>query len=107
MRVLWLGSMCGSSCGEPIAQRWSPAVKRGIRDSRCRVPASGRAGTASGMGDCLCVRHQLLWHACPPWRSEDAPLGDGFLASVCKDWEAELEPLRLPPRAVCLRTVWC
>ena len=93
--------------GEPIAQRWSPAVKRSIRESRVRstrllvehvlrqerpvdfICASGISyyGTHAGAGQC-----------------EDSPAGDGFLASVCKDWEAELQPLRAAGhRAVSLR----
>lgn len=82
--------------GENLAQRWTDDVKRRIRDSRVestkllsrtvatlagkpRVFLSGSAiGIYGSRGD------EIL--------DESSTLGDDFLASVCKDWEAAAEP---------------
>lgn len=81
--------------GESVAAgRWTPEKKRRIRDSRIGptfrlATAAARAGVpvflaASGIGiygdrgdECL---------------TEDSPLGSGFLADVCRDWEAACQP---------------
>jgi uncharacterized protein (TIGR01777 family) len=78
--------------GEKLDQRWTDDVKQRIRDSRVqgtmllartvaslspkpRVMVSGSAiGIYGNRGD------ELL--------DESSTLGDGFLASVCRDWEA-------------------
>ncbi|HXT19049.1 MAG TPA: TIGR01777 family oxidoreductase [Gemmatimonadaceae bacterium] len=95
--------------GENIAQRWSASAKRRIRESRVvtttsiaeamasmphgpRVLVSGSAiGIYGSRGD------ELL--------DEASTLGDDFLASVCRDWEAATEPaLGAGARVVHLRT---
>ena len=82
--------------GENLAQRWTDDIKRRIRDSRVqsttllaktiatlagkpKVFLSGSAiGVYGSRGD------EML--------DESSSLGDDFLASVCKDWEAAAEP---------------
>ena len=82
--------------GENLAQRWTSGARRRIVDSRVpgtlllsrtlaaldrkpRVMISGSAmGIYGDRGD------ELL--------DESSTLGDGFLASVCKDWEAATSP---------------
>jgi uncharacterized protein (TIGR01777 family) len=82
--------------GENLAQRWTDAIKRRIRDSRVqgtaliaktlasldRKPPVFLSGSAIGVygnrGD------EIL--------DESSALGDDFLASVCKEWEAAAEP---------------
>jgi uncharacterized protein (TIGR01777 family) len=82
--------------GENLDQRWSDDVKREIRDSRVkgttllaramttlsrkpRVMVSGSAiGIYGNRGD------ELL--------DEGSTLGDDFLASVCREWEAATKP---------------
>ncbi len=95
--------------GENVAARWTAEHKRRIRDSRvlgtrnlvlgmrqCPVPPSiFVAGTAVGLygnrGD-----EQLTEQALP---------GSGFLADVCREWEAEIEQARaFGARTVALRT---
>jgi uncharacterized protein len=85
--------------GEPIgASRWTPAVKRAIRESRVagtdliartlagleRPPAvlvsSSAVGVYGDRGD------ESL--------TEDSSVGDDFLAEVCVAWEAAAEPAR-------------
>ncbi len=84
--------------GEPINGRWTPAKKQRIRASRidgtrrlcerlarCRRPprtllCASAVGAYGERGD------EVL--------SEASPLGDGFLADVCRGWEAACEPAR-------------
>lgn len=79
--------------GEPVAQRWNDDVKRRIRDSRVLgtqrlVDAIGRVQfkpkvlvCASAVGYYGERGDEVL--------TESAPPGSGFLADVCRDWEAE------------------
>jgi uncharacterized protein (TIGR01777 family) len=95
--------------GENLAQRWTDEAKRRIRDSRvrstkllsktvatlARKPRAFLSGSAIGIygnrGD------EIL--------DESSSLGDDFLASVCKDWEAAAEPaMDAGVRLVHLRT---
>ena len=95
--------------GENIFQRWTPSARRRIRDSRVsttgaiadaiaaaprkpRVLLSGSAiGIYGNRGD------EVL--------DEASALGDDFLASVCKDWEAATQPAeQTGVRVVHLRT---
>lgn len=76
--------------GEPIIGRWTKAKRHRIRTSRVngtkllarRISESQRPCTfisASAIGIYGVDAHD--------WHHEDSPLGDGFLADVCKDWE--------------------
>lgn len=84
--------------GEPIAQRWTPEVRRRIRESRVNgtrlladaiagLPAKPRvlvSGSAVGIyGD---RGDEILTEVSGP--------GDDFLAEVCVGWEAAAEPAR-------------
>jgi uncharacterized protein (TIGR01777 family) len=82
--------------GEPIAGRWTRAKKARIRESRV-VGTSLLARTlaarpeppvlvsASGVG--------YYGHSEQTGLSEDAPSGRGFLALVCREWEAATSPV--------------
>jgi uncharacterized protein (TIGR01777 family) len=87
--------------GRPIAdQRWTPAIKREIRDSRVRatalltrtildLPAASRPpvlvnASATGFYGDRPDAGEL---------DESSPAGAGFLADVCKEWEATTDPL--------------
>jgi hypothetical protein len=78
--------------GEPVAQRWNDEVKRRIRDSRVLgtrhlVDAIARAAKkpvlvcASAIGYYADRGDEVLTESSAP--------GEGFLADVCKGWEAE------------------
>ncbi len=79
--------------GEPVAQRWTDAVRQRIRDSRVLgtrrlVDAIGRVAhkprvlvCASAVGYYGDRGDEVLTEAAPP--------GTGFLADVCGEWEAE------------------
>jgi len=78
--------------GEPIAKRWTPDVKRRIRDSRvkgtrllsealARLPAPPKVlVSASATG----------WYGDrgEEWLDENSDPGRGFLAETCREWEA-------------------
>lgn len=76
--------------GETVAQRWSPAVKDRIRDSRItslglleqacrRVNVAPRLVSASAIGWYPSADHV---------QRESDPVGSGFIAEVVRDWEA-------------------
>lgn len=79
--------------GEPVAQRWNAEVKQKIRDSRVLgtrylVSAVGKLKykpkvlvSASAMGYYGDQGDRVL--------TEEAAPGTGFLARICRDWEAE------------------
>lgn len=95
--------------GENIAKgRWTDGLKRRIRDSRvkgtrllCETLAGADSpphtfvlGAATGIyGN----RGDELVH-------EDSPPGEGFLAEVCREWEAAVEPIEKKMRVVKIRT---
>src|SRR5665213_1147089 len=81
--------------GEPVAQRWNDEIKRRIRDSRVEgtrnlVQAISAASqkpkvlvSASAIGIYGSRGDEIL--------TEFSTLGTGFLAEVCKSWEAEAD----------------
>jgi uncharacterized protein len=98
---------CVHLAGEPVADgRWTAARKRRIRESRvestrrvaevvrARGPAVLVSGSAVGFygsrGD------EVL--------DEASAAGQGFLADVCREWEAAAEPASGRARVVALRT---
>lgn len=95
--------------GEPLAQRWTPEVRRRIRDSRVigtrhLVHALGLIDrrpqvliSASAVGYYGSRRDELL--------TEASSAGSGFLADVCMEWEQEAQAAEsLGMRVVRLRT---
>ena len=82
--------------GEPIAQRWTAARRRRIRDSRvqstamlvaelCRRDSPPPLILASGIN--------YYGYACRARTDERSSSGAGFLAKVCREWEAATKPL--------------
>lgn len=83
--------------GEPIAQRWTGSARRRILDSRrkgTRLLAEAAAAmpvpprsfvSMSGINAYGATRDGPL--------TEESQLGDGFLADVCREWEAATSPL--------------
>jgi uncharacterized protein len=81
--------------GEPVAQRWNSEVKRRIRDSR--VLGTRRLVDVIGR-----VQHKPSVMACASAvgyygdrgdevLTESSQPGDGFLADLCRAWEAEAD----------------
>jgi uncharacterized protein (TIGR01777 family) len=95
--------------GEPVAQRWSDAARRRIRDTR----ELGTRNLVDGLGaadPCPSVLVSASGvdyygpHGDEPL-TEDSPPGDDFLAGVCVAWEREARAARdLGLRVVNVRT---
>ena len=94
--------------GEPVAQRWTRQAKRRIRDSRVHSTKL----LVDAILDCakppalVCASGVNYYgYNCGKGIDESSPLGRGFLADVCRDWEATAQPLTdAGLRAVHLRT---
>ena len=83
--------------GETVAQRWSPEVKREIRDSRILstrmlVSALGELGEDE-RPRVLVSQSATGWYGPrgDERLDEDEPAGTDFLAEVVRDWEAEAQ----------------
>jgi uncharacterized protein (TIGR01777 family) len=81
--------------GEPVAQRWTPAAKRAIRDSRVlgtRSLAAGLRSLADGERPRTLVSQSATGFYGPRGGEpvdETAPAGEDFLAEVVVAWEQE------------------
>lgn len=79
--------------GEPVAQRWSDAAKREIRDSR----VLSTRNLVAGLKDTDARPAVLVSQSAGGWYGprgdekvdESEPAADDFLARVCTEWEAE------------------
>lgn len=82
--------------GEPIAQSWNSDTRRKIRQSR----VDGTQLLAETLAELEQKPHVLVsasginfyGHDRPETVSEDAEAGEGFLADVCREWEAAAQP---------------
>ena len=78
--------------GEPIAKRWSPEVKRRIRDSRVegtRLLTNALAALPAPPKILVCAS-ATGWYGDrgEEWLDENSDPGRGFLAETCREWEA-------------------
>lgn len=94
--------------GAGVAERrWDDAWKRTIRDSR----VAGTAAIARALADDPGRVRTLVCASAAGWYGdrgeavldESAAPGEGFLAGVCRDWEAACDPARERVRTVNLR----
>lgn len=104
--------------GEPIAQRWTTAAKRAIRDSRVlgthnlveglRALDCAAEGAPPGPRPRVLLSGSAIGYYGPHGDEpldEEAPAGHGFLAQVCAAWEAEAQAAtELGVRVVQVRT---
>ncbi len=84
--------------GEPILGRWTARKKQQIRDSRL-VSTQFLAQTLAGLNPrpkvFLCASATGYYgNRAEEILTEPSPPGEGFLAEVCRDWEAACEPAR-------------
>ncbi len=98
---------CVHLAGEPIAAgRWTAERRRRIRESRVegtrRVAEVIRGGGPSVLVSGSAVG--LYGDRGDEELDESAPPGQGFLAEVCREWEAAAEPAQARARVVALRT---
>ncbi len=79
--------------GEPVGQRWSPAVKERIRESRLVSTRNLVAGivAARRRPPALVAMSAVGYYGSRGDEplDESSPAGAGFLAELCRDWEAE------------------
>ncbi|WP_106849091.1 TIGR01777 family oxidoreductase [Blastococcus sp. Marseille-P5729] len=87
--------------GEPIAGRFTDEHKKRVLDSRrdsTRLLAATLAQLAEdGRPRALICASASGWYGPDrgdEWLTEDLPAGDGFLAEVCREWEAACQPAR-------------
>jgi uncharacterized protein (TIGR01777 family) len=93
--------------GENIGARWSEARKQAIRDSRVRsseqiAQAIARAKSPPRVLVCASAVGYYGTHADAPC-DEESPAGEGFLAELCRDWEAACAPAAKVARVVNVR----
>jgi uncharacterized protein (TIGR01777 family) len=80
-------NLCGSAMGD---RRWSGEVKQAIRDSRIGPTEVLAAAVAEHRVPVLINASGVGYYGDTGSREVDetAPMGSGFLARVCRDWEA-------------------
>jgi uncharacterized protein len=86
-------NLCGISIGR---RRWSGAFKQNLRDSRI-TPTEVLAAAVADAGVGVLVNASAVgYYGDTKDRAVDetAPAGTGFLAQLCKDWEAATAPAR-------------
>ncbi|MBC2588018.1 MULTISPECIES: TIGR01777 family oxidoreductase [Rhodococcus] len=103
-RVDAVVNLCGSSVG---ARRWSGAVKQELRDSRI-VPTDVLAAAVAAAGVPTLVNAGAVGFYGDTGETvvdERSPAGQGFVADLCRDWEAATAPAReAGVRTIVLRT---
>ncbi len=95
--------------GAPIAGRWTAARKAMLRASRItstQTLAAAMAAATAGPGTLLCGSATGFYGQTGERAvDESAPAGEGFLATLVRDWEAAAEPARAAGiRVVSLRS---
>lgn len=90
--------------GEPVAQRWTERARQRIRDSRVvgtrvLVEAIRAAGTVKHFVSASAIGIYGTARGAEPL-TEDSPLGEDFLAGVCRAWEAEAQEAPADVRTV-------
>jgi uncharacterized protein (TIGR01777 family) len=94
--------------GEPIAQRWTAAAKQRILESRVQGTALlARAIAAREAKPAFIVASGINFYGSQAAGTVDetSPSGDGFLAEVCRQWEAAAAPAaEAGARTVFMRT---
>jgi uncharacterized protein (TIGR01777 family) len=97
-------NLCGVNVG---AKRWSGAFKQSLRDSRID-PTEVLAAAVVDAGVPVLVNASAVGYYGDTGNrtvDETAPSGDGFLAQLCRDWEAATLPAqRNGARVVLVRT---
>ncbi|MBV9162054.1 MAG: TIGR01777 family oxidoreductase [Pseudonocardiales bacterium] len=95
-------------CGSALAnRRWSGEIKQAIRDSRIGPTEVLAAAVAEHRVPILINASGVGYYGDTGNREVDetAPVGSGFLAQVCRDWEAATAPAeRAGARVVRVRT---
>ncbi len=95
--------------GEPIAQRWTPAVKQRLWDSRVKTTellAQAVQQAATPPRTMLQASAIGIYDQNPDTvADEDSPPGSGFLAELGKAWEAAAQPVQERDVRLCLMRI--
>jgi uncharacterized protein (TIGR01777 family) len=96
-------NLCGVGIGD---RRWSGARKQAIKDSRVEPTEVLAAAAAAHQVPTLINASGINYYGDTGDRQVDetAPVGTGFLAEVCEDWEAATAAAQSTSRVVRLRT---
>jgi uncharacterized protein (TIGR01777 family) len=96
-------NLCGVGIGD---RRWSGARKQAIKDSRVEPTEVLAAAAAAHQVPTLINASGINYYGDTGDRQVDetAPVGTGFLAEVCEDWEAATAAAESTSRVVRLRT---
>src|SRR2546421_6261942 len=82
--------------GETIAQRWTPAGKARIRDSRVNgTRLLSKAGPQLVQPPKILISASAIGYygnRGDEWLGEESAPGSGFLAELCREWESATEP---------------
>eukprot|EP00879_Flechtneria_rotunda_P024399 GHRR01025862.1.p1 GENE.GHRR01025862.1~~GHRR01025862.1.p1 ORF type:complete len:360 (+),score=101.99 GHRR01025862.1:805-1884(+) len=96
--------------GEPIGTRWTPEIKRQIKQSRLditnRVAAATTKAPESARPKVLVSSSAVGYYGASQTASftEDSPAGRDYLASICTEWEAAAQKVPNSTRVVIIRT---
>lgn len=97
-------NLCGAGVGD---KRWTGAYKQQIRDSRIE-PTDVLARAVAERGISMMINGSAMGYygdTAANAVDESAPVGDGFLAEMCRDWEAATRPAKdAGARVVLLRS---
>ncbi|GMH35280.1 hypothetical protein BSKO_03148 [Bryopsis sp. KO-2023] len=110
----WESAICGCDAvvnlaGEPIATRWSPAIKDEIKTSRVkttrRIAAAINACPEDSRPKILVNSSAVGFYGSSLTASlnESSPSGTDYLAEICREWEAAAKEAK-DTRVVLLRT---
>ncbi|XP_020552786.1 epimerase family protein SDR39U1 homolog, chloroplastic-like isoform X1 [Sesamum indicum] len=96
--------------GTPISQRWSPEIKKDIKESRIKV-TSKVVDLINSSQDELCPKVLISATAVGYYGTsetrvfdENSPSGNDYLAEVCREWEAAALRVNKDVRIVLIRT---
>ena len=98
---------CVNLAGEPLAlRRWTPEVKRRIRESRVLAARNVAAAVAAGGPGVLVQASAVGFYGSrgDEELTEASPGGTDFLATTCREWEEAAAPAARRARLVLLRT---
>jgi len=98
-------NLAGAGLGD---HRWSDEHKRRVRDSRINGTLALATAIAEGDGSVKTFVNGsaigFYGDAGDTAVTEESPAGEGFLSTLCVDWEAASEPAKSKARVVLLRT---
>ncbi|WIA21060.1 hypothetical protein OEZ86_004940 [Tetradesmus obliquus] len=96
--------------GEPIGTRWTPAIKKQIKQSRLDITskvASAISNSPEASRPKVFVSSSAVGYygaSATASFTEDSPAGNDYLAQICTEWEAAAKNVPASTRSVIIRT---